>query len=89
MNLDSFFLEKIRVGLRVVRPQSWKPVSDYRFMSGREIGTIVNVTETGHATVQWDTEGNESFDKGNNNQYELLLFDNAQTGMIIRLLLFL
>ncbi|CAG2243693.1 MIB [Mytilus edulis] len=72
--------EKVKVGLRVIRPQSWKPPSDYKF-NGRVIGTIVKINETGNATVQWDTEENEVLEKGTNNQYELLLFDNAQTGV--------
>ncbi|XP_071147662.1 uncharacterized protein [Mytilus edulis] len=73
--------EKIRVGLRVVKPQSWTPDGDYKYGDGRVIGTIVNVNETGHITVQWDTEGYEEFKKGTNNYYELLLFDNAQTAV--------
>ncbi|CAC5385236.1 MIB [Mytilus coruscus] len=79
--LKAYAGENIEVGLRVVRPQSWKPESDYKFGNGREIGTIVNLTESGDVQVQWDTGGNDDFAKGNNNQFDLLLFDNAQTGV--------
>ncbi|XP_063408848.1 transient receptor potential cation channel subfamily M member 2-like [Mytilus trossulus] len=69
-----------KVGLRVVRPQSWKPASDYKFGNGREIGTIVKITESGDVTVRWDRGRHDNFEKGDNNQFDLLLFDNAQTG---------
>lgn len=68
-----------------MRPQSWKPPSDYKFGNGREIGTIVNITESGDVTVHWDRGGHDNFEKGDNNQFDLLLFDNAQIGMKGRL----
>lgn len=76
------FAEKIKVGLRVVRPPSLKPENDNKSENGKAIGTIVHLTESGLVTVQWDTGGNDDFEKGENNQFDLLLFDNAQIGMI-------
>lgn len=76
-----YFTEKIKVGLRVVRPKSWKPESDNKFDNGREIGTIIDLTESGQVKVQWDAGGKDKFEKGDDNQFDLLLFDNAQIGM--------
>lgn len=53
---------------------------NYESGPGREIGTIVNISQSGRIKVQWDTEGNENLKKGTDDKYTLKLFDNAQTG---------
>lgn len=77
------FSEKIKVGLRVVRPPSSESENDNKFENSKAIGTIVHLTESGMVKVQWDTGGNDEFTKGDNNQFDLLLYDNAQIGMKI------
>ncbi|XP_076086904.1 E3 ubiquitin-protein ligase MIB2-like [Mytilus galloprovincialis] len=74
--------EKIKVGLRVVRPPSSESENDNKFENSKAIGTIVHLTESGMVKVQWDTGGNDEFKKGDNNQFDLLLYDNAQIGVI-------
>ncbi|CAG2248994.1 MIB [Mytilus edulis] len=75
-------LEQIKEGLRVIRPQSCTPKEENKFRDGQELGTISKVTEKGDVHVQWDTGGTDVFEKGINNNYKLLLFDNAQIGQV-------
>lgn len=49
----------------------------------RHFGTISEVDEHGQVVVTWDIHGKEKktqFKRDDNDQYELLLYDNAQTG---------
>lgn len=77
-----FYPEKIKSGLRVMRPRSWEPPTEYTYEEDeREIGTILQVTKEGLVKVQWDSSDDiQDFKKGPTGQYDLLLFDNAQTG---------
>lgn len=75
----------MEAGLRVVRPQVGKYKSSDNFGVSRDIGTIVNVSDEGDVTVQWDMDESNVYRKRKNNQYALLLLDNAQTGMKINL----
>ncbi|XP_052081243.1 E3 ubiquitin-protein ligase MIB2-like [Mytilus californianus] len=76
--------EKIKSGLRVIRSRSWIPPEDYKYdKEDREIGTIINVAKGGVVKVQWDSsDGIENCVKGENGQYDLHLFDNAQIGVL-------
>ncbi|CAC5385240.1 MIB [Mytilus coruscus] len=75
--------EKIKSGLRVIRSRSWIPPEDYiHDKEDREIGTITNVAKGG-VKVQWDSlDGIDTCVKGENGQFNLLLFDNAQIGVM-------
>lgn len=75
-----YVLEKVTKGLRVIRKKGNK---DQAIKAGA-IGTIVDVDKEGNIKVQWDKNVHESpeiFGTDKYNQYELLLFDNAQAGM--------
>lgn len=65
-----------------MRPRSWEPPTEYTYEKDeREIGTILQVTKEGIVKVQWDSSDDiQDFKKGPTGQYDLLLFDNAQTG---------
>lgn len=73
--------EKVNKGLRVVR----KVTKNKDFKAG-DLGSIDDVTENGEVFIKWDKHDNEpeSFKTDQFNQYELLLFDNAQAGMTIQ-----
>ncbi|XP_063447938.1 uncharacterized protein LOC134727487 [Mytilus trossulus] len=74
--------EKVKSGLRVMRPPSWKPPDGYEYKDCRLIGTIFHVAKSGAVKVQWDISKEiENCVKKSNGQYELLVYDNAQIGV--------
>ncbi|XP_063410447.1 uncharacterized protein LOC134693540 [Mytilus trossulus] len=76
--------EKIKSGLRVIRSRSWTPPNDYILeKEDPEIGTIINVAKGGVVKVQWDSsDSTDTCKKGENGQFNLLLLDNAQIGVM-------
>lgn len=77
-NISVFFkiIENIKTGLRVVERLK-KP-------ENAVLGTIISVSESGkEVEVLWDNsiDGKAySYSTGKDNNFHLLLFDNAQTG---------
>lgn len=79
--------EKVQQALRVVLPDS--TVDIYNKTTSLDLGTIVHVDEDGKVTVEWDRPCKTrqvTFEKEDNNQYPLLLYDNTQAGMTCCLL---
>lgn len=77
-----FVSEKVKTDLRVIREKGDKNKAS----EDESLGTIVDVDyKAGEVKVQWDKNVHESpdtFRTDKHNQYELLLFDNAQSGKI-------
>uniref|UniRef100_H3B381 RING-type E3 ubiquitin transferase n=1 Tax=Latimeria chalumnae TaxID=7897 RepID=H3B381_LATCH len=72
------------IGVRVVRGPSWK----WQDQDGGEghLGTITDISEQGSAhgkaaIVQWDCGECRKYRIGVSNNYDLLLYDNASTGV--------
>lgn len=76
--------ERIKVGTRVVkRKYGPTPHTANAFRSADRIylGTICNVSNNGTiVNVQWDNSDEKETFIGEKDQFDLLLFDNAQTG---------
>ncbi|VDH96910.1 Hypothetical predicted protein [Mytilus galloprovincialis] len=79
--LNAYYGEKVKTDLRVIREKGDKNKAS----EDESLGTIVDVDyKAGEVKVQWDKNVHESpdtFRTDKHNQYELLLFDNAQSGV--------
>ncbi|XP_056003538.1 E3 ubiquitin-protein ligase MIB2-like [Ostrea edulis] len=95
--VDFFDRDEIKTGLRVVRGVDW----DQADQDGGEgnVGTVVNILDDSQRVrVQWDSQATLDATKngdifnyrtGKDNKYDLLVFDNAQTGKnIVKMILY-
>lgn len=84
--MDWDCIAAMQVGMRVVRGVDWKWVNQDN--GEGSLGTVVEIGRQGSPTtpdktvvVQWDHGTRTNYRTGFQGSYDLLLYDNAQTGM--------